>query len=1155
VICFRLLAPHRRGGELPARPRGPVSWLGATGRGYPFAAPSALISLGFLLSWSTSNLWIVAVTVMVMAIGAYTIHIANRTGTESRITDSVRAVVTAMTVLLLLGSLLTVRLVVAPDPDAPSGRGFTAENLQAGLDAILQPLALAFFALAVWHFSTVRRGKLLEWFRRRWAKLGTPMAVLIFLVPAVFLFFLPVLFPADNIGAASLTAFGIATPEYAKILFVFAMAVIVSRRSERYDVASLREIGDEIGEIWRTARVTRRWRSTAGSRRVLLMKTRHLLYPLGLFIIVAVISAARDDFGTIVPALAATVAVTWIATRRAAARATSQDESRVRLVRVVKGYQMFLAAGLALFAVAAIASLSTDYIADRGKVWADPWAYRWDSACVTPAGPPLDKVPEGVTPCLLSHVANNEGRRSQMGKALAAVADGGLFGRGLADSESKVVPAGPTDFILAVMWNKLGGLVVLASSVLLVLLGAAIVRATRSPDDRPSMSSLFGAGLAGLVVGQHLFVFAATLNVIPHSGIPAPFLSRGGQATLATLLGVMLALTLAARQSRAPVTISDSLRTANWRTAFAGRTGTLTAAGLCLFMAAFITVSPYNAPLPAGSFLPASYAADRPVCPARQPSTEDSLSPPQDPEKCSTDRLAHRRTRIEIRFSGNDPLLLDRDSGRWEQATAQADGLTIEDLSGLVRVGAGDTGVIDQSFPEIIDGTAGTTLGSRLLPHDEQRPADGGLDLTIDPRLQHLIAEALRSSGPNGASPMAGGMVVIDARSGRVLAAASVPVNSPVYGPPVDRDAGDDWVESHPEYGQVTGPGGLDGKKTDGTCADEEVARELCWRWSYQTDAALDRAAIIADQQRYVGGNAAAKQLPDPKVNRAVGNLYGPGSTFKVVIAAAYLRAGNDPDRRDLDAPASITLSPTVTIRNSGGGACGAENGKVSLTQALSVSCNTAFVRLAQRLGWRAVAEQAARFGFHIGECTQQPVEAWLADQLAGAYGSCVPSSTDPVALGPNALGGQGVVATPLQIATMMAAVANNGVAVQPSIILKRTYPGSGLTVVAQSATTVRALEPKVNARLVQALALTATSGTARGLADAVGAPMWVKTGSNDVVPAREYVKVNSWLTGFMETSSGPIAFAVVQEAPDGTLGAARNRHLVTLLGKALMAP
>jgi peptidoglycan glycosyltransferase len=100
-----------------------------------------------------------------------------------------------------------------------------------------------------------------------------------------------------------------------------------------------------------------------------------------------------------------------------------------------------------------------------------------------------------------------------------------------------------------------------------------------------------------------------------------------------------------------------------------------------------------------------------------------------------------------------------------------------------------------------------------------------------------------------------------------------------------------------------------------------------------------------------------------PMVNRAIaGDLYPAGSTFKVVLAAAALRAGRTENSR-LTGVARLPIPQTShTLPNDWNGPCG--GGTVTLTEALAMSCNTAFAQLGLDLGAQSIKDEAARFGF-----------------------------------------------------------------------------------------------------------------------------------------------------------------------------------------------
>ncbi|WP_432572256.1 peptidoglycan D,D-transpeptidase FtsI family protein [Kineococcus sp. SYSU DK005] len=162
----------------------------------------------------------------------------------------------------------------------------------------------------------------------------------------------------------------------------------------------------------------------------------------------------------------------------------------------------------------------------------------------------------------------------------------------------------------------------------------------------------------------------------------------------------------------------------------------------------------------------------------------------------------------------------------------------------------------------------------------------------------------------------------------------------------------------------------------------------------------------------------------DPLINRTTGALYPPGSTFKLVTAAAALESGDYTADTLLAGPQELDLPQTSnTLSNDEGTACG-PNDQVSLRDALRISCNTAFGRLGLDLGADALDAQAKAFGF------EQP----LSTPLSVTQSTYPEDATGPL-LAYSAIGQGDDKATPLQVAMISAAIANDGVVMQPNLI------------------------------------------------------------------------------------------------------------------------
>ncbi|MEV0264638.1 penicillin-binding transpeptidase domain-containing protein [Streptomyces sp. NPDC050617] len=163
-----------------------------------------------------------------------------------------------------------------------------------------------------------------------------------------------------------------------------------------------------------------------------------------------------------------------------------------------------------------------------------------------------------------------------------------------------------------------------------------------------------------------------------------------------------------------------------------------------------------------------------------------------------------------------------------------------------------------------------------------------------------------------------------------------------------------------------------------------------------------------------------------PMLNRALKQVYPPGSTFKVVTAAAALEHGvvKDPDAAT-DTPSPYTLPGTTTRLTNEAEGC--EN--ATLTRAFEVSCNTVFAHLGVDVGLDGMAETARNFGFNDGglRIPSAVVRSNFDSEM----------NDSQVAL--SAIGQYDTAATPLQMAMVSAAVASEGEVKEPYLVDKIT--------------------------------------------------------------------------------------------------------------------
>jgi penicillin-binding protein A len=168
-------------------------------------------------------------------------------------------------------------------------------------------------------------------------------------------------------------------------------------------------------------------------------------------------------------------------------------------------------------------------------------------------------------------------------------------------------------------------------------------------------------------------------------------------------------------------------------------------------------------------------------------------------------------------------------------------------------------------------------------------------------------------------------------------------------------------------------------------------------------------------------------EIETPLLDRATQGLYPPGSTFKVVTAAAGLDSGTITPETTINAPGTLEVEGTP-LQND----FNEDFGPIALDTALTNSVNTWFGQLAQQLGNDTLFEYMERFGFNSTPAIDLP-----SDEVydSGVYEEeRLLHRNDPVDLARLGIGQERLLATPLQMAEVAAAVANGGKLMKPQI-------------------------------------------------------------------------------------------------------------------------
>jgi penicillin-binding protein A len=330
-------------------------------------------------------------------------------------------------------------------------------------------------------------------------------------------------------------------------------------------------------------------------------------------------------------------------------------------------------------------------------------------------------------------------------------------------------------------------------------------------------------------------------------------------------------------------------------------------------------------------------------------------------------------------------VIRDRNGTVVVDTTVAADGTTARSypvdqpaafapVVGFVSPRYGVSGV-EATYGDYLSGTR-NPLGQlfRLFRDDTVRGDD--VELTIDGQLQQAVYGLL--------GDRVGSVVVLNPRTGAVLALASTPSYDP-------RDLTPDRA----------------------------------------VDRLVDQQRIDANWQRLLAADA-----DQPLLNRALQGRYAPGSTFKIVTAAAALEHAGIARPDDITCPNEFQSEPGAPpVVNAVPNLAAMTGEPASLRSVVAFSCNTAFAQYALRLGAARLASSAERFGFVTP--TNPNTAVTMADLPMQTSTLYVDDGflTRAAALADTGFGQGQLLVTPLQMALVAAAVANDGVVMQPFVV------------------------------------------------------------------------------------------------------------------------
>ena len=298
----------------------------------------------------------------------------------------------------------------------------------------------------------------------------------------------------------------------------------------------------------------------------------------------------------------------------------------------------------------------------------------------------------------------------------------------------------------------------------------------------------------------------------------------------------------------------------------------------------------------------------------------------------------------------------------------------------------------------------------------------------------------------------------------------------------------------------------------------------------------------LAVHDGITSGNNYAELLADtssPLVNKAIsGTLYAPGSVFKILVAAAAIESGKYTAESTLPNPVKYKLPGTNTfIQNSGEGKCGGKP-TVSIADALRFSCNIPFAQLGVELGQEAIRDQAEKFGF--GKTVEIPLRS-----TASVY----PENMDDAQTAMSSFGQFDVRVTPLQIAMMSAAIANNGKIMKPNLI-ENVVSANLSSLFAPSPQEYASPISESTAAAVRNMMIDAVARGVSSNASIKGITVAGKTGTAQNGKGEPYTL---WFTGFAPAENPQVVVAVVIEDGGGQGQGGRGNTLAAPIAKKVI--
>ncbi len=252
-----------------------------------------------------------------------------------------------------------------------------------------------------------------------------------------------------------------------------------------------------------------------------------------------------------------------------------------------------------------------------------------------------------------------------------------------------------------------------------------------------------------------------------------------------------------------------------------------------------------------------------------------------------------------------------------------------------------------------------------------------------------------------------------------------------------------------------------------------------------------------------------------PFWNRAVQSAYTPGSTFKIITATAALRNIVNSQEKVYDCTGALQVLERY-ITDSGN----AKHGKLTLKKAFTVSCNNTFAQMALEMGDEKLRAAAEGFGFN---------DNFLFRDLVVENSKYPTTDRNLLQIAWSGAGQSQVSATPLHMCMIAAAIANNGVMMEPALILKGVSDNEVVRY-SFSPKVYKKVTTEEEASIIKGFMTEVVKSGTGTRAKVDGLAICGKTGSAEASLNNQAV-THGWFVGFIDDDRYPYAISVVVES------------------------